>query len=156
NVGSPGEDYNSQIVTQNVPANVQPGQPFNVNIKWNNIGTRAWNGSAGFRLGSQNPANSVVWGGNVVQLLGFIVQPGEALDLTFTAFAPLAPGRYNFQWQCVQHNVFFGQTSGNLSLQVGDGGGTDNSAYVSASIAASMTTGQSYAASITMRNTGAT
>jgi hypothetical protein len=156
NVGLPGEDYNSQIVSQSVPANVQPGQPFNVNIKWNNTGTRAWNGSGGFRLGSQNPANNVVWGGNIVQLLGYIVQPGEALDLTFTAFAPLAAGKYNFQWQCVQDDVFFGQVSSNVSIQVGDGGGADNSAFVSESIAPSMTSGQSYAASITMRNTGAT
>jgi hypothetical protein len=155
-IGLPGEDYNSQFVSQSVPANLQPGQPFNVNIKWNNTGTRAWNGSSGFRLGSQNPANNVVWGGNVVQLLGYVVQPGEALDLAFTAFAPLAPGRYNFQWQCAQDNVFFGQTSENVTIQVGDGGAADNSAFVSGTVAASMTTGQSYPASITMRNTGAT
>jgi hypothetical protein len=156
NVGLPGEDYNAQFVSQTVPANVQPGQSFTVNIKWNNIGTRAWNGSAGFRLGSQNPANNVVWGGNIVQLLGFVVQPGEQLDLAFTAFAPLAPGRYNFQWQCAQDNVFFGQMSGNVSIQVGDGGATDNAAFVSQTIATSMTTAHTYAASLTVRNTGAT
>ena len=155
-ISAPGQDYNSQYVSESVPTSLQPGQAFNVNIKWTNNGSRTWNGSAGFRLASQNPANNVTWGGNTVQLPGFVINPGEQLDLTFTAFAPSTPGRYNFQWQCIQDNTFFGEMSANVVIQVGDGGPTNDAAYVSETVASSMTPGQSYAVSITLTNTGGT
>jgi hypothetical protein len=112
-------EYDGVFVSQNVPASVQPGQSFTVSIKWLNTGTREWNGSGGFRLGSQNPSNNTTWGGNAVNLPGFITPARQHLDLTFTAFAPAAPGAYNFQWQMYQEGVgYFGQMSDNASVNV--------------------------------------
>jgi hypothetical protein len=155
-VDPPGQDFNSQFVSQVVPASVPPGVAFTVNVNWNNTGTRAWNGSNGFRLASQNPLNNVIWGGNMVPLSGWIVEPGEQLDLDFIAYSPTTPGTYNFQWQCVQDNVLFGQASTNAVIRVGDGGETNDAAFVRQNVATTMTAGQTYPASITFRNTGTT
>jgi hypothetical protein len=153
-------EYDGVFVSQNVPASVQPGQSFTVSIKWLNTGTREWSGSGGFRLGSQNPPNNVTWGGNAVNLPGFVTPARQHLDLTFTAFAPETPGTYNFQWQMYQEGVgFFGQLSANAAIQVGTGGGenpTNAAAFVTQSVPASMTAGHSYLVAVTMRNTGTT
>ena len=154
-INSAGTAFNSQFVTQTVPTTVQPGASFNATIVWTNTGTQTWDGSAGFRLGSQNPANNTTWGGNAVNLPGFVIAPGSQLNLTFTAFAPTTPGTYNFQWQTVQNNAFFGQPSANVVITVGSPS-TDNAGFVSQSVSTSMTAGQSSAVSITMQNTGNT
>jgi hypothetical protein len=156
-VNPAGTAYDSQFVSQNVPTSLQPGQSFQATIRWLNTGTQAWNGSAGFRLGSQNPPNNTTWGGNAVNLPGYLINPGQTLDVTFTAYAPSTPGTYNFQWQCVQNSQFFGQPSANVVVQVGSsGGGTDDAAFVSQSVPTSLTGGQGANVSVTMRNTGTT
>ena len=115
--------YDSQFVSQNVPATLQPRQAFSVNVKWLNTGTQTWEGSTGTVLRSQNPVDNITWGGNTVPLVFFSVLPGHQLDLTFTAFAPAASGTYNFQWQLYRDDAgFFGQKSANVSVVVGDGG----------------------------------
>ncbi|HXG91576.1 MAG TPA: putative Ig domain-containing protein [Blastocatellia bacterium] len=114
--------YDSQFIEQTVPTTVEPNQAFSVNMKWLNTGTETWDGSNGFRIGSQNPPNNVTWGGDRVPLILFIVPPGQTLDVTFTAFAPSIPGTYNFQWQLFQEGTgFFGQMSANVSVTVSGG-----------------------------------
>ncbi len=117
-VSTTGVQYDSQFLSQTVPTQVQPGQSFNANIKWLNTGAATWNGSGGFRVGSQNPPGNLTWGGNVVQLPGVTILPGQQLDLLFTAFAPTTPGVYNFRWQLVQDGVPFGQMSDNVQITV--------------------------------------
>jgi hypothetical protein len=121
--GGGGGLYNSQFISQTVPATVPPGQSFSVNMKFLNTGTQTWAGSD-FYLASQNPALNQTWGGNGVTLSAFLTNPGEQLDLTFTASAPFAPGPYNFQWQLYKNDGatnFFGQMSTNIAIQVGAG-----------------------------------
>jgi hypothetical protein len=159
-VNAAGTQYNADFITQVVPTTVTAGQSFSVTLQWQNNGTQTWNGSSGFRLGSQNPADNPTWGGDRVNLPGFVISPGQTLNLTFTAFAPSTAGTYNFQWQCFQEGVgFFGEMSTNVAVQVtssGGGGGTNNSAFVSQSVSTSMTTGQTSNVSVTMQNTGTT
>jgi len=118
--GGGGGALNSQFVSQTVPTSVQPGQAFTVNMKFLNTGTQAWSGSA-FYFASQNPPLNQTWGGNGVSLLGFSAAPGELLDVSFTATAPVTPGTYNFQWQMYENGGvgFFGQMSTNVAIQVG-------------------------------------
>jgi putative Ig domain-containing protein/BACON domain-containing protein/matrixin/Ig-like domain-containing protein/S-layer family protein len=121
--GGGGGPYNSQFISQTVPATVPPGQSFSVNMKFLNTGTQTWAGSD-FYLASQNPALNQTWGGNGVTLSAFLTNPGQQLDLTFTASAPFAPGPYNFQWQLYKNDGatnFFGQMSANVVIQVGAG-----------------------------------
>ncbi len=117
--GTSSQNYDSIFLSQTVPQTLQPGQQFTVNLKWQNTGTATWNGYSGFRVGSQNPANNGTWGGNTVLLPGFVIPAGQTLDLSFNAFAPVEPGLYDFQWQLVQDNVFFGQMSSNAQIAVG-------------------------------------
>ncbi|HYP27184.1 MAG TPA: NBR1-Ig-like domain-containing protein [Blastocatellia bacterium] len=156
-VGQASTQYNSQLVSQTVPATALPGQSFNSNFKWLNTGTQPWNGLGGFKLVSQNPANNTTWGGDQVVPTTLFINPGETLDITFTAFAPAAPGTYNFQWQTFQTGVnFFGQPSNNVAISVGGGNPTNNAEFVSQSVPTTMTAGQSVSVSVTMRNTGST
>jgi hypothetical protein len=116
-------EYNSQFVSQALPATLQPNQAFSINVKWLNTGTQTWDGVNGVALRSQNPVDNATWGGNTVPLFFFATAPGQTMDLTFTAFAPRASGTYNFQWQLYKEGVgFFGQKSANISIVVGDGG----------------------------------
>ncbi|HKY03542.1 MAG TPA: putative Ig domain-containing protein [Blastocatellia bacterium] len=152
--------FNSTFASQTVPAQVNPGQRFTVNVKWNNTGTQAWNGSAGFRAVSQNPANNATWGGNTVAPIGVVVLPGQQLDLNFIATAPTTPGTYNFQWMLAQNNVFFGEASVNVAIQVGDAAepppAVNDAAFVSHTMPGALNTGQAAAIFVTMRNTGNT
>jgi hypothetical protein len=121
--GGGGGPYNSQFISQQVPTSVLPGQAFDVNMKFQNTGTQIWFG-ADFYLASQNPALNQIWGGNGVSLSSFAISPGQQLDLTFTAAAPLTSGSYNFQWQLFKNDAvtnFFGQMSTNVVIQVGTG-----------------------------------
>jgi hypothetical protein len=121
--GGGGGPYNSQFISQTVPTSVPPGQLFSVNLKFLNTGTQAWAGTD-FYLASQNPALNQTWGGNGVPLGGFLTNPGQQLDLTFSASAPFTPGPYNFQWQLFKNDGatnFFGQMSTNVVIQVGAG-----------------------------------
>ena len=119
--GGGGGALNSEFVTQNVPTNVQPGQVFLSNLQFRNTGTTTWSGVAYF-FASQNPSLNQTWGGNGVNLNGFVAAPGQVLSVDFTATAPTTPGTYNFQWQMYQNGGagFFGQMSTNVSIQVGN------------------------------------
>ena len=110
----------SQFVSQTVPASLQPGQTFTANMKFLNTGTQIWSGTL-FYLASQNPTLNQTWGGNAVSLNTFVVGPGQLLDVTFQAIAPLTPGIYNFQWQMYKNDgtAFFGQMPANVAVNVG-------------------------------------
>ena len=115
--------FDSEFVSQTVPASLQTGQLFNVTLKWLNSGAQAWDGASGVRLGSQNLPNNTTWGADRVSLAGFNITAGQHLEVTFTATAPRAAGAYNFQWQLFQQDVgFFGQMSANVSVIVSDVG----------------------------------
>jgi hypothetical protein len=122
-VVAPPSGYDSQFISQDVPATLNPGQQFFARIRWVNTSTKAWSGSAGFAIVSQNPANNVSWGGDIVPWIQSPIAPGEQMDLVFGAAAPGRPGIYNFQWQLFQQEAgFFGQMSTNVSITVGDPG----------------------------------
>ena len=116
-----GSGYDAQFVSQNVTTTLQPSQVFVATLRWLNSGSTIWNGGTGFAIVSQNPANNVDWGGNLVPWVGSPVSPGEQMELVFQAFAPSRSGTYNFQWQLYQQGIgFFGQMSVNVSITVGD------------------------------------
>src|SRR5262249_922832 len=111
-------EYDSQFVSQNVPATLTPGQVFTAEVAWLNTGTQSWSRPTdGLKLVWQNPVNNSTWGGNTVPLTLFTVNPGQTLNVTFQAFAPTTSGTYNFQWQ-VATNIGgnFGQLSTNVAI----------------------------------------
>jgi Ig-like domain from next to BRCA1 gene len=133
-------------------------------MKFNNTGTLAWvdGFTTNFYLVSQNPALNQIWGGNGVPLSAFPTQPGQQLNLDFTAIAPSTPGTYNFQWQMYQNGGigFFGQMSPNVVIQVGNTppppAPVNDAAFISQTVPTTMTAGQSTSVSIAMTNSGTT
>src|SRR5262249_46255343 len=116
--GSPATD-GARFVSQTIPVVVDPGQPFNVTMVWNNVGIETWSDSAGFSLRTQNPANNTTWGGNHVGLSGALITPNRQMSMTFTAVAPPEPGNYPFQWQWQKDGEgFFGNPSPNSIIVV--------------------------------------
>ncbi len=120
---TPATGYDSHFVSQDVQTTLQPSQGFYITLRWMNTGSMPWDGSGGFAIISQNPANNVTWGGNQVAWISSPVAPGEQMELLFIAYAPSRSGTYDFQWQLYQQGVgFFGEMSTNVSIVVGDGG----------------------------------
>jgi hypothetical protein len=146
---------NAQFLLQNVPATWTPGQTYAVTISMKNTGTVTWTTST-FKLASQSPASNMNWGRNRATLSKPIA-PGTSGTFSFTVTAPTAAGTYNFQWQMIQEGVgFFGDLTPNKPLTVGGGGGTDNAAFVSQNVPATMTASQSVPVSLTFNNSGST
>jgi hypothetical protein len=132
-IGAEQPQYTSQFLGQSVGLTVRAGQTFNANIKWKNLGAQAWDGFNGCRIIALNPLGNTIWGGDSVSLGGLLIQPGQQLDLTFTAQAPPTGGTYNFQWQLYQDGVgAFGQPSANVQINVvGNVGGDPNAPSIS-------------------------
>jgi hypothetical protein len=114
-------NFDSTFESQEVPTKLDPGQAFVAVIRLLNSGSQVW-GASSLYLRSQNPADNIVWGGNIVPILGNQVAPGEQLEARFIAYAPRASGVYDFQWQLYQDGQgWFGQMTTSLQITVGDG-----------------------------------
>lgn len=110
--------FDSQFVTQIVPAAVQSGQQFTAVLRWLNSGTHAWDPTAGFSIAYVLPPNNEAWGLDRVSPSG-PVQPGAQLEVRFIATAPATAGAYDFQWLLVQEGFgVFGERSGKASIFV--------------------------------------
>ena len=151
NVG--GVTDHSTFVSQSVPTTMAAGQTYQVSVTLNNSGTSTWV-TNDFRLGSMNPQDNTRWGLNRVNVpAGTSVPPGANHTFTFNVTAPTTPGNYNFQWLMIHEWVaWFGAYTPNLIINVG--GVTDNSTFVSQSVPTTMAAGQSYAVSVTLKNSG--
>ncbi len=146
---------NATFVSQAVPATMTAGQSYAVTVVMRNSGTTTWTSGALYRLGSQNPQDNLTWGMGRVELPS-AVAPGATATFNFTVTAPLAAGNYNFQWRMVQEGIgWFGDTAPNVAVAV-NSVPTNNATYVSQTVPATMTTGQSYPVTITLTNTGNT
>ena len=85
-----------------------------------NTGSATWTRETYFRLGSQNPENNTIWGGNRVDLpVGITTLPGAEWAFTFYITAPTEVGSYNFQWRMVEEGIgWFGEFTENLLITV--------------------------------------
>ncbi|GDY20392.1 hypothetical protein LBMAG56_17370 [Verrucomicrobiota bacterium] len=143
---------NAQFVTQSVPTTLGAGEQAPVAIRLRNLGSTTWTTAAGHALASLNPTNATTWGTNRIALPG-AVPPGQEIDIPFTITAPVVPGVYPFQWQMLgAGNVRFGQPTTPRFITVLSGG--DSAAFIAMTVTNQMITGQTYTASITLRNTG--
>ena len=154
-VGTPDND--ALFVTHTAPASVTTGEVFTATVTARNIGLNAWSAATGFTLGSQNPADNLRWGVNVVPLLG-VVPPGEETTFTIPLTAPAVPGSYDLQWQMQRAGAgSFGLLSPNLVIQVtAPTPGVNAAAFGTQTVPAVMEPGTIYLASVTMTNTGTT
>ena len=143
------------FVSQNVPTAMTPGQIYIASITMANTGATPWTTDRLFRLGAQNPANNLTWSVNRVGLPSNIAA-GATATFDFQVLAPTTPGAYNFQWQMVLDGDagFFGSQSSNLVIIVGEPG--DNADFVRQLVPITVTNGQTFNVTVTMRNSGGT
>jgi hypothetical protein len=155
--GGGGGTNGASFVSQNVPASLNAGQAATVSVTMRNSGTSTWVPGTYF-LGSQNPQDNATWGLSRASL-GSTVAPGSDATFTFNITAPSVTGTYNFQWGMLQNGVgYFGSGSANVAITVNGtgGGGINDATFISQNVPASMNAGQTYPASVTMRNSGST
>jgi RHS repeat-associated protein len=149
NVGIGLDD--AALVSQNVPAVMQPGLTYPVTVTMRNTGGALWTTAAGYKLRSQNPTGNSTWGLNEVALPASVGANDTAV-FSFNVTAPSTPGTYNFQWRMAHGATLFGAQSSNVQVI----NGMDAASFVSQSVTSAMLPGQTYPVTVTMKNTGAT
>ena len=109
---------NAQFVTQSGPGIMFATESYTMSITMRNIGNTIWTAGAGYKLGSQNPHDNMIWGLNRV-IVPHDVWPGQEVTFTFEVMAPVKTGNTNFQWRMVQENVeWFGDFTTNKVIAV--------------------------------------
>jgi hypothetical protein len=109
--------YNSQFVSQTVPATMQTANSYPVSVTFTNTGTAIW-APGQYVLYSQNAPGNNRWRVNAVPLPSSVA-PGASLTFNFTVYAPLTPGTYNFQWRLRKSGTGdFGALSTNVPVVV--------------------------------------
>lgn len=95
------------------------GNVYPVTITFKNTSEEPWT-EGHFSLNAQNPANSLTWSVDRVDLKkNEVIKPGQIKTFSFKVIAPLTPGIYNFQWQMVMgFNSWVGEKSENVSITV--------------------------------------
>jgi RHS repeat-associated protein len=140
------------FVSQTVPSVMTPGRSYPVTVTMQNTGNTTWMAASLYRLGSQNPQDNSTWGLQRVELPN-AVAPGASVTFSFNVTAPATPGPYNFQWRMVEDLVeWFGAYSPNVAVK----DGVNDAAFVSQSVPATFTPGQTRPVTVTMQNTGTT
>jgi hypothetical protein len=108
----------ARFVSQDVPAQVEAGQPFVATFTFKNSGTTAWAPGLAHGLGAQAPQDNQTWGTGRVAL-GERFEPGEVVEIVAELVAPMELGSYDMQWQMVHDGVeWFGPTSTLVSVEV--------------------------------------
>lgn len=151
-----------QLVSTDLPANMNAGFSQTVSFTVQNTGTGTWQpGTFCFR---STDSPQTLWGGYFCPLITSAVAPGGNYTFTFPITAPSAAGNYNFNRQMFSGGapsatggVGFFDTLNNCfsqSVTVGSGGTQHNSAVSSQNFPTQMTPGQNFTVSVTMQNTG--
>ena len=154
NVTAPPPVNSAQFVSQSVPTSWTIGQTQTVSVTMKNTGNTTWTAGSKYSLGSQNPQDGTWWGTGRVAVSGSVA-PGQTTTFTFAAKAPSSANTYNFQWRMVQDGVeWFGDYTPNLALTVSPK--INSAQFISQSVPANWTLGQSQTVSVTMKNTGNT
>ncbi len=148
---------NAEFLAQSIPTSMVAGEPYAVSVTVKNTGTEAWTTIGpvcnAFRVRSANPLDNLTWGVARIDLSAGVA-PGQSATLAFTVRAPATAGTYNFQLQALKECITgFGTLSPNVAVVVGPRQARDVR-FLSQSVPASMVAGQSYAVSLTLRNSG--
>jgi len=128
NVTESASSSGAEFVYQDVPGLQKMGELYSifergdvypVTLTFKNTSNESWT-EGRVSLNAQNPANSMHWSVDRVELKNNeVIKPGEIKTFSFKVIAPLKPGIYNFQWQMVRgFNNWIGEKSENVSITV--------------------------------------
>ena len=156
-VNPPSAMPNAAFVWYSLPSTINAGHQYSVSLTMRNTGGTTWTPGGFYRLGAISPYDNTMWGSNRAGLAsGESIAPGQQKTFTWTITAPVA-GNYYFQWRMVQDGVmWFGDPSPATVLNVSFIPGPPDAGFVSRSVPTTMTAGQQYGVSVTMRNSGGT
>ncbi len=141
------------VIEANLPSALSCGQTFRASVRMQNRGTSTWTYDL-FKLGSVGDSDSL--GGPVRVRLpqGVTVPPMGTHTFEFTLTAPASPASYLTDWQMVHEGVrWFGGVAAS-TVQVTCGGEVDDAALLASVLPTQLECGASFAASITVQNTG--
>lgn len=147
--------YDSEFVSQLVPATMQAGQSYPVKIVMRNKGYNDWTAADAnpYRLGSQSPPDNNTWGRSRVDVPS-VTRLGDTVELNFNVTAPATAGSHQFRWRMLRELVtWFGDFTPDTSVQVTL---PYDAAFVSQSLTTKMYTKRSQTVKVVMRNTGYT
>jgi hypothetical protein len=112
----------SRFVTLDLPTIIASGATTLVSITIKNTGTTSWTKAEGYKLGSVDPENNIIWGTNRVELEnGETITPGSSKIFTFNITVPVLANTYRFQWKMIQEGAgWFGEKSKHRLVTVGN------------------------------------
>ncbi|MGV8108403.1 NBR1-Ig-like domain-containing protein [Methanospirillum sp.] len=147
-------ENNAQIISHTIPSTMTAGQSYSVSVTMKNTGTSTWTESNMIRFGGVEFGDGTAPLFGVTRILlptGTSVAPGSTYSFSFTLTAPGA-GTYTPEYRMLQERVeWFGESLKPV-IQVNARG--NNAQIISHTIPSTMTAGQSYSVSVTMKNTG--
>ena len=113
----------SSFVSQTVPTTMVIGQSYPVTLQFKNTGTTTWDATHFYKLQSVNPVDNLTWGTKRLRLQNAPVAPGQTGTFFGTVVAPSTIGQFNFQWRCVQDDIYdpFGAVSTNVVVTTNGG-----------------------------------
>ncbi|MBP5738331.1 MAG: carboxypeptidase regulatory-like domain-containing protein, partial [Abditibacteriota bacterium] len=142
--------YSAEYVSDTIPTQVNAGETRQVSITFKNHGL-CWQSGRNFKLGS--PGNSDPFAAARQELPGEVM-PGDTVTFTFNMTFPAAAGTYTTDWQMMREDAaWFGDK---LTKTVTVGTPERGAKYVSDTIPASATVGETKSVSVTFKNTGST
>ena len=114
-----GAGNDGLFVSQVVPAGVEAGGAFDVEITMQNTGTTTWSQGEDYRLGSLSPQDNDTWGTQRILMdEGATTATGESYTFTTSLTAPAAHGTHDFQWGMVHEHVeWFGEATSLVAVE---------------------------------------
>jgi hypothetical protein len=144
---------------------MNPDESYKVIVTFKNNGTTTWMPSGTSAMSSYKLA--VIDNGDKMYPMGVwgvmespvtkSIEPGETVSFELNVKAPSTAGTYNFEWSMKHDDIYFGEHSTPVSVNVGRGNSgslTNSSAFVEQRVSEVMSTGNTYDVKITMTNSG--
>lgn len=153
---------NASYLSQSTPGVMIPGLSYGVSVTMKNTGRSVWSsGNYKLKLLNSSDANAMTWSVSSVDV-NSTVSPGNEIVFNFTLIAPV-DGSYNIQWQMANGNAYFGEPTINVPVRVSGNEKTEipniienNALFISQKLQSEMDAGQTYDATVIMRNSGST
>jgi Ig-like domain-containing protein len=163
----------AQFINQSVPSTMVAGQKYRVLITIKNTGSSTWypssygSNNGDYKLAAVSGSSYTNWGVSPVYLTR-PVAPGITETFEVEVVAPSTQGTYDFQWQMMQGNSYFGEKTASVMVDVTGSyynqpppnnynyNRSSSALFVNQSVPSPMTAGETYVVSVTLKNNGST
>lgn len=102
--------YSAQIISHNIPTQMEAGRSYQVSVTVRNTGSNSWTATGGYRLGGVGDSDPFAEARRYLSS-GESIDIGESKTFTFTMTAPTTPGTYTTDWRMLREGfTWFGGT----------------------------------------------